>query len=125
MSQKIRPKTEVSRRAFVGGAATVFAAATLAAPRVFACADHAHLSMPLAQDEPPPELTPKLKAEVDAKLQHIFARWGDRLNDEQRKRMRTIVSEHVKMLDAVRQVKISNGDSPASVLKLMRGKAKS
>ena len=130
MKERLQRKREVSRREFGLGAAAAFAAVTLA-PAGVLTADAATTSHPghreMRQDEQQPELSPELKAEVDAKLQHIFAKWGDRLNDDQKKRMKDIVSGHVRMLQAVRAVKVTNGDAPASVLKLAYprgGKAK-
>jgi hypothetical protein len=130
MKERVKRKREVSRREFGLGAAAAFAAAALSPAGVLAAdatssAHTGHAGMP--QDEQQPELSPELKAEVDAKIQHIFAKWGDRLNDEQKKRMKDIVSGHVRMLQAVRAVKVTNGDAPASVLKLAYprgGKAK-
>jgi hypothetical protein len=110
--------TRVSRREFGLGAAAAFAAAALTPAGVLAAGSAATADTELIQDEQQPELAPELKAEVDAKVQHIFAKWGDRLNDDQKKRMRTIVSGHVRMLQSIRSTKVSNGDSPASVLKL-------
>jgi hypothetical protein len=82
------------------------------------------LAMPSAPDsaeqqEDTQGLSTKAQAEIESKLQHIFATYGSRLNDDQKKRMRRIVSEHVRMLEAVRPIAVANGDPPATVLKLV------
>lgn len=111
-------KHRVSRREFGLKAASAIAAAALVPPGVFAAGPIPPPIAEMHQDEQDPELPPEQRAEVDAKVQHIFAKWGDRLNDDQKKRMRTIVSGHVRMLQSIRAFKVSNGDAPASVLKL-------
>ena len=120
----MRKSEKVSRREFGRTAATALAAATLAPPSAIGAISRmpdcgcAEALIP-QQDEQQPQLAPELKAEVEAKLQSIFTKWGDRLNDDQKTRMRTIVTQHVRMLQSVRSFKVANGDAPASVLKLI------
>jgi hypothetical protein len=71
------------------------------------------------QEESQPGLSSAGQAEVEAKLRHILAMYGDRLNDDQKQRMRRIVSSHVRMLEAIRPIPTTNGDPPATVLKLI------
>ncbi len=66
-------------------------------------------------------LSARAQAEVDAKVKAIFAEYGDRLSEEQKKRMRGIVSDHVRMLESVRAFPLHNPDAPATVLKLVTG----
>lgn len=61
--------------------------------------------------------------EVESKLRHVIAQWGDRLSDAQRQRVRRILQYHVRMLQSVRAFPVQNGDSPASVLKLVGSRA--
>lgn len=65
-------------------------------------------------------LSPQAQAEVESKLQHIFATYGSRLNADQKKLMRRTVGYHVRMLEAVRPMPVANGDPPATVLKLVK-----
>lgn len=65
-------------------------------------------------------LSSQAQAEIESKLQHIFAVYGPRLNEDQRKLLRRTVTYHVRMLEAVRPIAVANGDSPATVLKLVR-----
>ncbi|MGH9394962.1 MAG: twin-arginine translocation signal domain-containing protein [Terriglobales bacterium] len=57
--------------------------------------------------------------EVSAKLARVVALYGDRLNPEQRQRMRRTIAGHVSMLQVVRAVPLQNSDPPASVLRLV------
>lgn len=77
-------------------------------------------TVPLEQEQS--ELTPQAQAEAEAKLQHVLATYGSRLNDDQKKMMRRTISEHVRMLEAVRPIAVGNGDAPATVLKLVEHK---
>jgi hypothetical protein len=52
-----------------------------------------------------------------------MTRWGSRLSDDQKTRMRTIITRHVRMLETVRAYPLENGDSPASVLKLVENRS--
>jgi hypothetical protein len=63
-------------------------------------------------------LSPQARAEIDAKVENVIRRWGDRLSEEQKTRARTIITRHVRMLETVRKFPVHNGDSPAAVLKL-------
>ena len=66
-------------------------------------------------------LSTRAQAEVDAKVNAIFAEYGDRLSEDQKKRMPEIVSGHVRMLESVRAFPLHNPDAPATVLKLVTG----
>lgn len=71
------------------------------------------------QQEDTQGLSTQAQAEIEAKLQHIFTVYGSRLNDDQRKLLRRTVTYHVRMLEAVRPIAVTNGDAPATVLKLV------
>lgn len=76
----------------------------------------------LEQDQSESGLSHQAQAEVESKLQHVLATYGSRLNDDQKKMMRRTISEHVRMLEAVRPIAVGNGDAPATVLKLVEHK---
>ena len=102
------------------GAATLDATHNVAAAAVCECSE---VNAVLLQDEQQaPELPPEVKAEVDWKVQNVIARWSDRLNDDQKTRMRTIITRHVQMLQSVRKFDVTNADAPAAVLKLVDGR---
>jgi hypothetical protein len=75
----------------------------------------------LPQEQATSGLSSQALAEVEAKVQHVIATYGSRLSDDQKKRLRQIISSHVRMLEAVRPIPTANGDAPATVLKLIRG----
>ena len=71
------------------------------------------------------EVSPPAQAEIAAKLRHIFAFYGDRLSDKQRKMLHEVVTDHVRMLERIRALQVHNSDPPASVLKLIDSDARS
>lgn len=118
----------LSRRDFGQQAALTLAAGALASvgtlrPGEAMGADGAGSSHPMA----PPvqaglaDVSPGARAEIDGKLRHIFAVYGDRLSDEQRKKLHGVVADHVRMLERIRAVQVHNPDPPAPVLKLIDG----
>ena len=112
----------LSRRRF-GQLAMLGLAGSTLLPAEWLRAGRAPLGGSLAetQDQQTPGLSRRAQAEVERKLQWIFAEYGDRLSDEQKKRMRGIVANHVRMLEAVRAFPLHNPDPPATVLKLVTG----
>lgn len=61
------------------------------------------------------------QAEIDGKLRHIFALYGDRLSAKQRRMLHGVVTDHVRMLERIRAVQVHNSDPPAAVLRLLDG----
>lgn len=113
----------VSRREFGRRAAITLAggalAATASATAVHALGSTAPHALP-PQEEGGPELSAQAQAEVEAKLQQILAAYGTRLTEDQKKRIRRTVTNHVRMLEAIRPIAVANGDAPATVLRLLR-----
>ena len=58
------------------------------------------------------------QAEVDAKFANIIRKYGDRLSEEQRSRVRDVLARHQRMLMRVRAFPLENSDSPATGLRL-------
>ncbi len=111
-----------SRRDFGRGVAAALASATLAPaglmlPRSVRAGDLTAL-----QEDQAADLSAAARAEIDAKVQHIIARWGDRLSEDQRTRLRATVTRHVRMLESVRSFPLENGDPPAPVLRILEEK---
>jgi hypothetical protein len=108
-------QSRISRRDFARRAA--IAAATAA------CLPSELLARPTA---PPPaapqqgdeKLSPASQAEVDAKIQAIFAKYGDRFSEAQKADIRRLVTEGQKPLEAMRKFPLENSDQPATVLRL-------
>jgi hypothetical protein len=115
MSETNDKRTRISRRDFARGAA--FAAATAA------CLPRELLATPIA---PPPalpqqeneKLSPESQAEVEAKIQAIFSKYGSRFSDAQKADIRRLVTEGQKPLEVMRKFPLDNSDQPATVLKL-------
>ena len=100
------PKLGVSRRSFGRRVALLVVAGT--AP-----------NLGLAQDgRGPASLDAAEQAEVDAKYSSVIRKYGDRLSDEQRSRIREVLGRHQRMLRRVRAFPLENSDSPATGLRL-------
>lgn len=114
-------RREFGRRAALGivGGAIAASALPAGATTLVTSALPPHMPQPQAASG----LSGKAQAEVEAKVQHALAAYGDRLSDDQKNRMRQIITGHVRMLEAVRPIPTANGDAPATVLKLIRGAA--
>lgn len=122
MEQGKNPKRQASfsRRDFSRSAIAAVAAAALApTPALPQRGETPAAGSPPQQQAPDlSDLSAEARAEIDAKVENVIRRWGDRLSDEQKTRMRTIITRHVRMLETVRKFPLKNGDAPASVLKL-------
>jgi hypothetical protein len=77
-------------------------------------------SVAAQEQKAPPlkNLTPEQTADVDAKLANILRKYGDRFNDDQKRRLRRILAQHQRLLAPVREFAVKNGDVPASVLRV-------
>ncbi|MGH9714319.1 MAG: twin-arginine translocation signal domain-containing protein [Candidatus Acidiferrales bacterium] len=116
MSNEENKATAISRRDFARRAA--IAAATAACLPGELLASH-----PAAPASPPPQqaeekLSAESQAEVDAKIQAIFRKYGDRLSDAQKADIRRLVTESQKPLEIMRKFPLDNADQPGNVLKL-------
>lgn len=105
--------TGLSRRDFGRRAALTLAGGTLASAGMLGSAASPRVEAP--------GLSPGARAEIEAKLQRIFSRYGDRLSDTERKKLHGVVTDHVRMLERIRAVPVHNSDPPAPVLELMAG----
>jgi hypothetical protein len=109
----------ISRRDFARHAA--LAAAGIAALPAASLATAAELSarppetFPQADEK---KLPPASQAEVDAKLDVIFKKYGTRFSGAQKTDLRRLATEGQKPLEAIRAYPIENSDQPATVLKL-------
>lgn len=121
--ERVPPKsTEVSRREFGRRVAFTVAGSALAATSVSASAEAIARVLPvssLLQEQAESALPAEAQAEVEAKLQHVFAQYGHLLSNDQKKLMRRTVTSHVRMLEAIRPIPVVNSDAPATVLKLV------
>ena len=58
------------------------------------------------------------QGEVDARLAEVVRKYGSRLSDEQKNRVRGVLGRHQRMLARVRAFDVENGDAPATGLRL-------
>ena len=106
----------ISRREFAKRAAMVSAAASLAP------ADLVSAEEPKALPSPPQapahsNLSPESQAEVDSRIQSIFAQYGSRLSDPQKADIRRLCTEGQAPLEHLRAYATDNGDGPALYLR--------
>ena len=55
--------------------------------------------------------------EVESRFQRILQKYGDRLSNEQKTRLRKIIASNEKMMEPIRNFPLENGQPTASVLK--------
>ena len=130
MSEKQKHPSDPSRRAFARGVALT-AAGVLVLPKLGDAqqAPPPTSSAPVTTPEKkPPEteekkLSPAAEAELEAKYNRILAVRGTRLSAEQKEEVRRQLTDQVKALDSIRAAAIDNSVQPATVLKIMGGKA--
>jgi hypothetical protein len=106
----------ISRREFARRAAIVSAAASLS-PVDLLTAKSATLEAPAMQTTTTPKLSPESQAEMETRLQAVFALYGERLTDAQETDLRRIAAEGQAGLDRLRAYSTENGDAPALYLK--------
>lgn len=111
-----KPDSAISRREFARRAAFVSAAATLT-PSSLLSAESIATPLPEQQPANAPKLSPEGQAEVDSRIQSIFAQYGSKLSDAQKTDIRRLAAEAQPSLDRLRAFATENGDGPALYLK--------
>ena len=101
------PIRGLSRRA-LGRRAVLSAAALAFSPKP---------ALPQGRGGPP--LEPADQAEVDAKYADVIRKYGDRLSDDQKTRVRNTLTNHQRMLARIRAFPLENSDAPATGLRLV------
>jgi len=109
-------ESAISRREFARRAALVSAAASLA-PADLLRAESSAAPVPAQQPANAPKLSPEGQAEVESRIQSIFAQYGKRLPDSQKKDIRRLATEAQPALDRLRAFATENGDGPGLYLK--------
>jgi hypothetical protein len=127
-------RREFARRAAIASAVASMVPATaltvpsspLAQPRTVAASDvrgrlsAASSDTPIPEPQQPailPKLSPESQAEVDARIEMIFAQYGKRFSDEQKADLRRLCAVAQPPLDRLRAYALENGDAPALYLK--------
>jgi hypothetical protein len=106
----------ISRREFARRAAFVSAAASLAPSNLLRSES---IAAPLQAQQPAnaPNLSLEGQAEVESRIQSIFAQYGNRLSDAQKTDIRRLATEAQPPLDRLRAFATENGDGPGLYLK--------
>jgi hypothetical protein len=108
--------SNISRREFARRAAFVSAAASFA-PANLLPTEQVASPLPVQQPANAPKLSPEGQAEVESRIQAIFAQYGSRLSDAQKADIRRLATEAQPQLDRLRAFAIENGDGPGLYLK--------
>jgi hypothetical protein len=106
----------ISRREFARRAAFVSAAATLT-PSSLLSAGSIAAPLPAQLPANAPKLSPEGQAEVDSRIQSVFAQYGSRLSDAQKTDIRRLATEAQPPLERLRAFPAENGDGPGLYLK--------
>jgi hypothetical protein len=64
-----------------------------------------------------PKLSREGQAEANARYQQVLSLYGDRLDDEQKTRVKKMCAELQPALDHIRSYELENGNAPALYLK--------
>ena len=107
------PRRGLSRRS-LGRTAALSAAAFALQPQLPA----APAPAPPPQGRGPGQLPPADQAEVDAKYADVLRKYGDRLSDDQKTRVKGVLANHQRMLSRIRAFPLENSDEPATGLRL-------
>ncbi len=120
MTEREKPSERprgISRRDFARRAA--LAAATAAVlPGDFLTRAEATAAPQAAQQPEEAKLSPESRAEVEAKIQEIFRKYGSRIPEDQKADVRRLVREGQKSLESLRAFPLDNADQPATVFEL-------
>ena len=111
-----KKESAISRREFALRAALVSAAASLALADLLR-AESSVAAVPAQQPANAPKLSPESQAEVESRIQMIFAQYGKRLSDAQKTDIRRLATEAQAPLDRLRAFATENGDGPGLYLK--------
>ncbi len=106
----------ISRREFARRAALVSAAASLSPSNLLSSKSIA-APLPVQQPTNAPKLSPEGQAEVESRIQAIFAQYGNRLSGSQKADLRRLAAEAQPPLERLRAFATDNGDGPGLYLK--------
>jgi len=106
----------ISRREFARRAALVSAAASLSPSNLLSSKSIA-APLPAQQPANAPKLSPEGQAEVESRIQAIFAQYGNRFSDAQKADIRRLATEAQPPLERLRSFATDNGDGPGLYLK--------
>src|SRR5215467_6191918 len=103
----------ISRREFARRAAMVSAAASLSPAELLTESSTASAQPLKAASPSGPKLSTESQAEMESRLQAVFAQYGSRLSDAQKSDLRRIAAEGQAALDRLRAFPTDNGEGTA------------
>lgn len=113
---------KISRRSFAKSAVVVATAAAIM-PASFAQTEPSAPKLTAAVPRPPAAPAPlsaASQAEVDARINWIYAKYGAHLNDEQRADIKRLITGGQAGLDAMRAYDLGNSAQPAELFRIYR-----
>jgi hypothetical protein len=116
LSMSTKNSSAISRREFARRAVFVSAAASLS-PADLLTAESAAEAVPPLQTPSTPKLSAQSQAEVESRIQAVFAQYGSHLSDAQKADLRRLTAESQAVLDRLRAYATENGDGPGLYLK--------
>jgi hypothetical protein len=114
----------ITRRSFAAGAAIAAATVFIKPEAALAQNDKPAPASAQSQDAAMAKLSPGAQAEVEMKVNSIFRKYGNRLNDEQKADIRHVMAETQSGLEKMRSFPLENGDLPATIFRVYRGSEK-
>src|SRR5438132_10247769 len=111
-----KSESAISRREFARRAAFASAAASLA-PASLLNTESPNTPRPTQQPSNAPKLTPEGQAEVEARVQSIFALYGSRFSEAQKADIRRLATEAQRALERLRAFPVDNGAGTGLYLK--------
>ena len=106
---------KLSRRQFAVGALAVAGSAALPAA---VAQETSAPKLPTPDEAKEPKLSPAARAEAEQRLQALLAKYGSRLNDDEKRDLRKQVMQGQDALEKLRAFRISNWDEPALALRI-------
>jgi hypothetical protein len=114
MKRGKKESDKISRREFARRAVLATAASAAGVSPAFLAASAQTLDISAARRD----ATVEPDAEIEAKVQAILRKYGERLSVEQKTDIRRLVAEGQKPLAAMRGFSLENSDQPANVMKI-------
>jgi len=110
------PSTGVSRREFARRAALL--AVAVAAPKPLSARSRVNTDQAQAASSD----APKMNAESEAQYQAIVAKYGSKLNEDQKTDIKRLLAGGQKSIETLRAFPLDNSDEPANIFRVTEAK---
>ena len=110
-----KEESGISRREFAKAAALTTAAVLVTGELI------AQQEKPTTEAKPSegPKLSEASRAEADLAYETVMRKYGSRFSEEQKKEIKRLIDAQQSGLDKLRAFAVTNGDQPATVLKVV------